>query len=81
MPKKNKKKGDKKAKDKEEDEKEVEKKPFEAPDSTTKELELRREWVAIIYVLFMLCVQSVAESGFFVGPHGIPTSPISVSVN
>ena len=43
MPKKDKKKGDKKAKDKEEDEKEVEKKPFEAPDSTTKELELRRE--------------------------------------
>lgn len=78
MPKKNKKKGDKKAKDKEEDEKEVEKKPFEAPDGTTKELELRREWVA--HCLYLVYVK-VVESGCFVGPHGIPTPPIDVSVN
>ena len=47
MPKK--KKADKKNKGKkageDEEEKEVEKKPFEAPDSTTKELELQKESV------------------------------------
>lgn len=48
MPKKKGKKADKKDKGKKagnDEEKEVEKKPFEAPDSTNKELELQKESV------------------------------------
>lgn len=49
MPKKkkDKKKDDKKGKKKAEEEKDVEQKPYEAPDSSYKEVELKREWVAV----------------------------------